>query len=171
MKKSILTIGVVLAGLVVSLVGVRAQGVKEGKWSMTMLTKTEGMSSDMNDAMKEMESMPPEQKAMMEQMMGQMNLQMNATAQGMTTTITQCISNANPVPEMNKNSDEDCEETHSMDGNTVSFKVVCRESDASGQMTYHDDSMQGLIQSRQMVDGRETNTTIEIRGKYLGPCE
>ena len=168
MKKFILAMGVVSVGVVTFVIGLRAQGIKEGKWSMTMVTKMEGMEQDSAAAMKEMENMSPEDKAMMQQMMGNMNIKMNGNSAGITTTITKCVSNQNPVPDMNNS--EGCKETHSMDGNTVSFEVVCKESTSTGQVTYKDDSMEGVVKSHQMVDGKETNATIEISGKYVGPC-
>ena len=168
MKKIILTAGIIFAGVVMFAVGARAEGVKEGKWSMTMVTKMEGMGNEAAQAMKEMENMPPEDAAMMKQMMGKMNIQMDASSQGITTTVTQCVSNQNPVPEMN--SKENCKETHSIDGSTVKFQTVCDDSDSSGQVTYKDDSMEGVVKSHQREDGKKMDATIEISGKYLGPC-
>ena len=168
MKKFILAMAAVSAGSLVLISGLKAQEIKEGKWSMTMVTQMEGMGQESEDAMKEMENMSPEEKAMMQKMMGGMNIHMNSGAPGITTTVTQCVSNDNPVPEMN--SKEHCKETHSMAGNTVKFQVVCDESDSSGQVTYKDDSMEGMVKSTQMVDGKATNATIKISGKYLGPC-
>ena len=170
MKKFILAMAVVSAGVFIFAVESRAQGVKEGKWAMTMTTKMEGMAQESAEAMKEMENMTPEEAAMMKQMMGKMNmnLQMSGNGQGMTTSVTQCISGQNPVPDVNKL--KDCKETHSIDGNTVNFSVICSDSNSTGQVTYQDDSMEGTVQSHQVVDGKEVNATVEIRGKYVGPC-
>ena len=43
-------------------------GLKEGKWIMTMVTKMDNMTPRMAEAMKQMENMPPEAKAAMEKM-------------------------------------------------------------------------------------------------------
>ena len=168
MKKIISALVVVSAGVGIFVVGLRAQGIKEGQWSMTMVTKMEGASAEYADAMKEMVNMPPEEAAMMKQMMGNMNVQMGANAQGITTTVTQCVSNDNPVPEAS--SEEGCTETHSMDGNVVHFEVVCADSKSTGHVTYKGDAMEGEVKSTQMVDGQQTSATIEISGKYVGPC-
>ena len=45
-----------------------AAAIKEGKWSMTTTVRMEGMQGEAAQAMKEMENMPPEQRAMMERM-------------------------------------------------------------------------------------------------------
>ena len=170
MKKFILAIFVVSVGVVIFAVRLRAEGIREGKWSMTMVTKMGGMEEETAKMNKEMENMSPEDAAIMKQMMGKMNMQMDRNSQGITTTVTQCISNQNPVPDVNMQ--KDCKETHTMDGYTVNFHVTCDESksDSIGQMTYTDDSMEGEIKSHQVVDGKEVNSTIEISGKYVEPC-
>ena len=168
MKKFIFTMAVVFAGSIVFVVGLRAQSIKEGKWSMTMVTKMGGMDQQSAESMKEMENMSPEEKAMMQQMMGGMNIQMNSNGAGMTTTVSQCISSQDPVP--NTKRDEDCQETHTMDGNTVNFEVVCKDSKSTGQVTYKEDSMSGVIKSHQTADGQPTDVTIDIKGQYVGPC-
>ena len=169
MKKFI----VVLAGIFVVILTTtaNADGIKEGKWSMTMVTKMEGMSGEMADAMKEMENMPAEAKAMMQGMPG-MNFQMGGDAQGITTTVTQCVTNKNPVPEAS--STENCQQTHEIDGSTVNFHVTCNnkndQTDSTGRVTYAGDSMEGAIKSHQKSDGQNTDAAIQITGKYLGPC-
>ena len=169
MKKLI----VVLAGIFVATLATtaNADGIKEGKWSMTMVTKMEGMAPEMADAMKEMENMPAEAKAMMQGMPG-MNFQMGGDAQGITTTVTQCVSNKNPVPE--NNAAENCQQTHEIDGSTVNFHVTCdgkhEQTDSTGRVTYAGDSMEGEIKSHQKSDGQSTDAVIQITGKYLGPC-
>ena len=168
MRKIILTMAVVSAGVVISGVGASAQGIKEGQWSMSMATKMAGVSEESAEAMEAMENMSPEEKAMMQQMMGGMNIGVSGNAAGITTSITQCVSDQNPVPEMQRG--ENCKETHSLNGNTVNFEVVCDDSRSTGQVTYQEDSMQGLIKSQQMVDGKKTDVEIEITGQYEGPC-
>ena len=168
MTKIILSTFAMCVMAAVFAIGVRAEGVKAGQWSMTMVTKMEGMSEEMNEAMKEMENMSAEEKAMMQKMMGNMNVQMGAGSQGITTTITQCVSNDHPVPTMEN--DEDCEETHTIDGNTVKFEMACKSSKSTGEVTYNNDAMEGQIQSQQIENGKEVNATIELSGQYLGPC-
>ena len=154
--------------MLVMAVQVKAEGIKEGKWSMTMTTKMEGMDQEATQAMQEMENMSPEEKAMMEKMMGGMKMQMGAGGMGMTTTVSQCITNDNPVPE--NESDEDCQTTHSIDGNTVNFESICSDSKSTGSVTYEEESMHGTIRSQGTADGNTESVTIEINGQYEGPC-
>lgn len=169
MKKLILTMMIIFTGVVILAAGARAAGIKEGKWTMTMTTKMGGaMGEEYANAMKEMENMSEEEKGMMGQMMGNMGMQMGSGSQGITTTVTQCITNDNPVPE---DPTKNCKETHSVDGNTVKFESVCDDSTSTGEITYQDESMTGTIKSKQNIDGQETDTTIELAGTYIGPCE
>ncbi|OGX38817.1 MAG: hypothetical protein A3C36_02770 [Omnitrophica WOR_2 bacterium RIFCSPHIGHO2_02_FULL_52_10] len=168
MKKFTLVMAVVSAGFFVFTAGLRAQNFQEGKWSMTMVTTMEGMDQESNEAMAEMENMSPEEKAMMQQMMGGMNVQMGGNGAGITTTVTKCLSAQDPVPGMSE--DEDCQQTHSVNGNTIHFEEACSDSHSTGQVTYNGDTMSGTITSRETVDGQETSATIEINGQYVGPC-
>ena len=162
MKKFILVAAIAFAGIVVFALGASAEGIKEGKWSMTIVTKMGGTSQEATEAMQAMENMSPEEKATMQQMIGGMGVSMNANAPGITTTITKCITNQNPVPETQEN----CQSTHSIQGHTVHFESVCSDGTSTGQVTYENDSMSGTINS-QSAQG---NATIEITGQYVGPC-
>ena len=176
MKKNTLT-GIFVLGLMLVFMTIgRAQGLKEGQWSMTMVTKMDNMSPEMAAAMKQMENMPPEAKAMMQQMQQRMGVSMSADGQGMTITTSHCITNQNPVPKYMKNKDmEDrCQQTHEINGNTVIFHSTCNYNDtqieSNGNMTYSDDTMQGEIKSHQTHAGKTIDSTVDITGRYVGPC-
>ena len=154
---------VLLAGTVSA-----AQGIKEGQWSMTMSIQAEGMGDEAANAMAEMDKMSPEDKAMMQQMMGGMGIGVGGPGMGMAVSSSQCITNAQPVP--TRDDQKDCKETHSIEGNTVHFDVVCADSKSSGDVTYEGDSMTGRITSTQRERGQETTSTINLRGQYEGPC-
>ncbi len=152
---------------------VTAENIKEGKWSIKMITKIEGMPVDAAAKMKEeMNNMPPEAAAMMKQMSGKMNIEMGANDQGITTTVTQCVTAQNPVPDTKLPAN--CQETHEMNGNVVNFHVACNNKDlqldSTGHVTYNGDSMDGVVKSHQASEGKSMDATIQITGKYLGPC-
>ena len=166
MKKGLSAAGAaVMAAMLANTVSA-AQGMKEGQWSMTMTIQADGMGDEAANAMQEMEQMPPEEKAMMQQMMG--GMKMGVGAQGMGITSSQCMTNAHPVPQ--RDDEKDCQETHAIKGNAVHFDVVCDDSQSSGEVTYDNDSMTGHIKSTRREHGRETTSTIGIRGQYEGPC-
>jgi len=136
---------------------------------MSITTKMEGMNEEAAAAMEAMKNMSPEQKAMMEKMMGGTGMLMSYDGTGITTTVTQCMSNEAPVPQTEP--ENDCQTTHSINGNTVSFEVACADGISIGQVTYNGDSMQGEIKVQQTVEGQKSEATIEITGKYVGPCD
>lgn len=168
MKKGMWALGASIAVVVFAYTARAAQGIKEGQWSMTMVIQADGMGDEAANAMKEMENMPPEQRAMMQQMMGGMNMGARGQGMGMTMKSSQCITNDHPVPQ--RDEQKDCQETHSIKGNTVQFDVVCSDSTSSGQVTYKNDSMNGTIKTTQTEHGKATNATINISGQYEGPC-
>ena len=169
MKRMIVTAGIVSVGMLFFTTGAKAAGIKEGKWSMTTAIRMEGTDDQTAEAMKEMENMSPEEKTMMERMMGGMKIGGQGGGMGMSITETQCLTNDNPVPEAEDQ--EDCQQTHNIKGNTVNFEVVCAKSHSTGQVTYKDETMKGMIKTTQNEDGRETTSTIDISGQYVGPCE
>ena len=166
MKKGHFAVGA--AAMIALLAGTvsAAQGIKEGQWSMTMVIQADGMGQEAAAAMKEIDNMPPEQKAMMQQMMGKVH--MGASGQGMTVSSSQCITNAHPVPQ--RQEQKGCHETHAITGNTVHFDVVCADTTSSGDVTYDNDSMHGRMTSTHTEHGRPMTATIDVHGQYEGPC-
>jgi len=165
MKKIIVAVGVAAVGILLFTNTAKAAEIKEGQWSMTTVIHIDGM----DEAMEEMKGMSPQEKAMMEKMMGGMKFGAAGGGGGMSTTITQCITNDNPVPESDKQ--KNCQQTHSKKGNTVNFEVICADSHTSGQVTYQNNSMKGRIKSTQTKNGKKENVTMDISGKYVGPCK
>jgi hypothetical protein len=169
----LIMVGILMLGVVVCSTA-RAAAFKEGEWSLAMTMKLDENSAEakqMKQAMKEMESMPPEARAMMQGM----GMQMGAGPQGgMTTTITHCLTGEDVVPD-SKAANKNCQESHEIKGSTVTFQSVCKdkkgEITTNGVMTYKGDSMKGEIKSRTVSRGKMTDTTMEIAGKYLGPCK
>lgn len=167
MKRIIFAAAVVSAGTLFFSTGAEAANIKEGQWSMTTVIRMEGMDEQTSEAMKEMENMSPEEKAVMQKMMGGMKI--GAQGGGMAVTTTQCLTNDDPVPEAQN--EKNCKQTHSVKGNTVTFEMVCPKSRSNGQVTYKNDTMKGTIKSTQIEKGKETNATIDISGQYVGPCQ
>ncbi len=163
MNRVMVVVGVLCVGILAVAGGATAASVKEGKWSMTTVIQMDGADPQAAEAMREMENLPPEQQAMMQRMMGG-----PGGAPGMSTTTTQCITNDHPVPE--SKGQEDCQQTHTITGNTVEFEVVCADSRSTGEVTYKGDSMKGTITSTQTARGQQRNMTIDISGEYVGPC-
>ena len=167
MKKTILSAIAVLGVFVLSASGARAE-VREGKWTMNTVIKAAGMEQAASETQAAMQNMSPEEKEMMQKMMGNMNVNVGVAGGGMSTAITRCVTNDAPVPQMN--GQEDCQTTHSIAGNTVHFETICKDSTSTGDIMYEQDSMRGTIQSHATAPGGH-DATIDISGQYLGPCD
>jgi len=170
--------GTVLFALMGTCFAADSSPLKEGKWSITTAIKMDGNSAqtaEMQKAMKELENMPPAAKEMMKKMQGSMGTQMGTQGGDLKATTTQCITNNNPVPDMSPEKKNSCQQTHNVRGNTVTFHSVCKEPDGqievNGEMTFTEDTMKGQMKSHQVRKGEAIDTTIEMSGKYLGPCK
>jgi len=168
-------ISVVLSLLLlgISVVPALAGDFKEGKWAMTMITHMDSMPAEMASAMKQMQNMPPEVQAMMKAH----NIQMSGNGQDITISVTHCLTKKNPVPHFHKNSkmEDYCEQTHDIQGNTVTFHMTCNhddfQMDSNGTMIYTGDSMKGHIKSHEEKAGKTMDSTIDITGQYQGACD
>jgi Protein of unknown function (DUF3617) len=151
----------------------KADGFKAGKWSMTMVTHMDSMSPEMAQAMQQMQNMPPQVQAMMQAH----HVQMGANGQDMAITVTNCLTDQNPVPKYKNDAKMNsyCQQTHDFQGNTVHFHMNCNHSnfqmDSSGSMTYEGDSVHGHIKSHEVEDGQPMDSSITITGQYLGACD
>lgn len=173
-------VGFVLGGSAIFLVSCSpagSSGFKPGKWTMTMTTVIEGDSpqaQEAREAAKQMQNMPAAARSLMQKMQGSMGVSVGTDAQGnMTTTVTQCLTEANPVPDSKM--PKTCQQTHSVRGNTVAYQTVCKDRDfemeTKGKMTYKGDTMKGESRTRQVTQGKVMDTLVKIEGKYLGPCK
>lgn len=178
--------GVIILLLVVALGGfvsiVRAKDMpgdfKEGQWRITVVTKMDKMPAEMEEAMKELNNLPPEARAQMQLVqnsMGAQGMQMNFGNQGMTVTTTQCLTEKNPVPDHTQAQfKERCQSRHQIVGNTVNFQTTCNyegsQIESTGNMTYSGGSMKGHIKTHQVASAQAMDTTLDMTGEYLGPC-
>lgn len=88
----------------------------------------------------------------------------------MPHTIKTCLTRDNYVPETNQQQSDCTVENQKIDGNTVSWTVVCKETTSKGTITYAGDSMEGLMESTTKVEGKAINTKMTMSGKRVGPC-
>jgi len=150
---------------------VRAEeGLKEGKWEVTMVTKMEGLPP--------MDNIPPEVAAAMNKMGTQNTQTLNGDAtlstqwnpQGITSTVTQCVTNENAYLSYPNDQTSDCKRTQQRDGNTFKFHSTCNQhgeqTDVTGYFTYMGDTMNGLV----TIHSKDLNSVTQYSGKYIGPC-
>jgi hypothetical protein len=103
----------------------------------------------------------------------------------MTSKVTHCLTRDDPVPASEK--EKDCKVVdQKVVGNTVSWRVVCKDGEGEGEITYRGTSYKGTFRMK-MAEGGETTRkrtsrkktaedgetmtmNIKLSGKYLGPC-
>ena len=92
------------------------------------------------------------------------------------TTVRQCITKSNPVPQ-NQDKNFECKTVNmKTTGNTVTYKIECKGKDGSvmqtsGTSTYTGSSMSGSSTTNLNMKGQpKIQMAIQNKGKYIGPC-
>ncbi len=92
------------------------------------------------------------------------------------TTVRQCITNSNPVPQ-NQDKNFECKTINmKTSGNTVTYKIECKGKDGSvmqtaGTSTYTGSSMSGSSTTNFNMKGQpKMQVAVKNKGKYIGPC-
>lgn len=113
---------------------------------------------------------------------------------GMTHKVTHCLTRDDPVP--TSENEKECKiEKVKISGNTVSWKMICKDGEGEGEITYRGTSYKGTFRMTMAGDGdapKKTGKararskkkavdddaagegpmtmTMKLSGKYLGPC-
>jgi hypothetical protein len=165
--------GIAALALLVIAGATHAQNIKPGLWEFT--TQMAGGSGKMADAMaqaqKQLESMPPEQRKMMQDMMAKQGVQMGTSAGGGMTIkvcMTQEMVDRNEV----SSHQGDCTHTNSpRSGNTMKFSFVCTKppSSGEGQVTFTSPEAYSMqMTTTTTVQGRPEKMEMQNSGRWLG---
>ncbi len=154
-----------------------AQTIKPGLWEIaTQIAGGSGeMASAMAQAQKQLESMPPEQRKMMQDMMAKQGVQMGASSGGgMTVKIcmTQEMVDRNEVSARQGAHQNDCTHTSSPRvGNTMNFSFVCATppSSGEGQVTFTSSEAYSMkMTTASTVRGKPEKMEMQNTGRWLG---
>lgn len=158
-----------------------AQTMKPGLWEIT--TQIQGGAGDMGSAMaeaqKQMESMPPEQRKMVQDMMAKQGIQLGAAGGGgvsMKVCMTQEMVDRSVVASrQSSDSQNDCTQTNSpRSGNSMKFSFVCTKppSSGEGQVTFTSPEAYSMkMASTTTVKGRSEKMDMQTSGRWLaGDC-
>jgi hypothetical protein len=86
-----------------------------------------------------------------------------------TITTTTCLSQQDYVPK--DTTQKDCTmKDLKVDGNTVSWEILCKNSSGKGTVTYAGSTFDGVMETMMKEGGKEMNAKMTMKGKYLGPC-
>jgi len=161
---------VIAASVLVLSLAAGAQSLKPGLWEVTNKTQMGGQGGDaMAQMQKEMASMPPEQRKMMQEMMSKHGASMGS---GGGMTIKMCMTKDMVERNQVAQTRDDCKTTmQPRAGNTVKMSFTCSNppSSGEGQITYASPeaySMKMTVNSK--VDGKVHNAVVDTSGKWLG---
>ncbi|MFZ2197684.1 MAG: DUF3617 family protein [Thermodesulfovibrionales bacterium] len=86
-----------------------------------------------------------------------------------TITTTTCLSQQDYVPK--DTAQKDCTmKDLKVDGNTVNWEILCKNSSGKGKITYAGSTFDGVMETMMKEGGKEMNAKMTMKGKYLGPC-
>jgi len=158
--------------LLAGLAGVaHAQNMKPGLWEFKQTPQLDpARKAQMEQAQKAMESMPPERKQMMEQMMAQRGISMNMA--GGTITLKTCVTkeqaerNLAPVTQHGN-----CTQDVKRSGNTIQTHFVCTDPASEGDATITlrgNDGFTNDVTIRHQRQGKTETTKVAGEGRWLG---
>lgn len=159
----------VLALAAFAAVPAAAQTLKPGLWEIQhKMGGNPEMDKAMEEARKQMASMPPEQRKQMEAMMASRGIAMAPGGSGMRMCMTKEMAERSEVPP----AQGDCRITQqSRSGNTMKASFACTNPPSTGesQVTFSSPeaySMKTVVNAT--VNGKPERTTIEGTGKWVG---
>ena len=91
------------------------------------------------------------------------------------TTMKQCITNKDPVPQKQEKGQECKMKDQQVSGDTVTYTMECKRAEgtivSSGKMTYKANTFNGTTDTTFKTKGQPDMKMIStMTGKYLGPC-
>ena len=152
-----------------------AQSLKPGLWEVT--SKMQGgnsgqMNSAMADMQKQLESMPPEQRKMIEDQMAKSGVKMGAKGPGGGMSMQICMTKEMVEKNEMPSQQGDCKTTsQGRSGNTMKMAFTCTNppSSGDGQITFHSsESYASKMNVSTQVNGKPEKVSMEGTGKWLG---
>jgi hypothetical protein len=148
-----------------------AQTIKPGLWEFTQASQLPPeRQAQMAKAQKAMENMSPEQRKMMEGLMGQHGVSVGLS--GGVVTVKACITkeqaerNLATVGQQGK-----CTQDSQRTGNVIKTHFVCSESATEGDSTVTlkgDSAFSNQLRITRQANGKPETTTIAGEGRWLG---
>lgn len=156
--------------LLASAVGVSAQTMKPGLWEMTSSLQNGGseMTAAMANMQKQLASMPPEQRKMMQDIMAKQGMQMSASGAG-GMSIKMCLTQEMvDRQEIGPKQQGDCTQTTSPRvGGTMKYSFKCTKPVSSGEGEVTFSSPEAYSMKMKVVSAERT-MDMQSTGKWLG---
>ena len=85
-------------------------------------------------------------------------------------TFTTCLKQNDYVPK--DEGQKDCSmKDVKVDGNTVTWEVVCKDSSGKGTVTYAGNTFDGVMETLMKEGGKDMTARMTMKGKHIGPCD
>lgn len=165
----------VVAGLFLAVAAQAQSHISPGLWEQQIKMKSDNpqMEAQMAKMKEQLASMPPDKRAMMEQMMASKGIGMSGNA----NTIRMCVSKEQAERDMLAQHDGKCSQQEvTRSGNTLKYKFNCQmgkdgNRTVSGQSEFTMSGTTGYT-GHSVTDmtmlGRPTHTEADVVGKWLG---
>lgn len=161
-----------LLGLALSLPGfVQAQSVKPGLWeySSQVGSADPAVAQQMKEAQAQLAQLPPEQRKMMEQMLGQSGVGLGSKANSVRVCLTPEQAKSGDVPV----SDEACTyKTVQRSASGMTMEFACKGEDkAQGTVAVRfkgDTSYDMKARILAQVDGKPTRMEVDTQARWVG---
>lgn len=163
-------VALLLAGLAGFASATHAQTMKPGLWEFKQTPQLDpARKAQMEQAQKAMENMPPERRAMIEQMMGKQGVSVNMS--GGVITVKTCVTkeqaerNFAPV-----SSQGNCTQEAKRSGNTIHSHFVCTDPASEGDATITLRGSEGFtndVTVRRERQGKTETTKVSGEGRWL----
>lgn len=148
-----------------------AQTMKPGLWEFKQTPQLDpARQAQMAQAQKAMESMPPEKRQMLEQMMAQKGISVSMA--GGTITVKTCVTkeqaerNMTPVQQHGN-----CTQDVKRSGSTIQTHFVCTDPASEGDATVTlrgDEGFTNDVTVRRQRDGKLETMKVSGEGRWLG---
>jgi hypothetical protein len=148
----------------------QAQKMRPGLWehSFTMKSESGQMEKAMSDMQRQMASMPPEQRKMMEQMMAQQGMGMGTPGKSVKVCITKEQAERNEVPRHEGNCTQ---QVVQRTANTIRVKFSCAgnpPTSGESEVTFTSPTAYtGKATVNTTVEGKPERMNMEQSGKWL----
>jgi hypothetical protein len=90
---------------------------------------------------------------------------------GMTKpqTSSTCLTHKDYVPKSTEQKDCTLQDTK-IEGSTVTWTIVCKDSSAKGKVTYAGSTFDGVMETTMKQDDKDVTAKMIMKGKRIGPC-
>lgn len=85
-------------------------------------------------------------------------------------TFTTCLKQNDYVPKGEEQKDCTMKDVR-VDGDTVTWEIVCKDSSGKGKITYAGSSFDGIMETLMKEGGKDVTAKMAMKGKHIGPCD